>query len=118
MSDTTGTNKKHWSRAEIAEKMNEYKQGYQRTPSQRQMAKELGISRTTVQHWLKIGHPVVVCDGHEPGSDVVIHLCPLCERHRGARAVLSAVAVQVAAHPLPAFILVRVDKLGGQRIPP
>ncbi len=59
MSDTTGTNKKHWSRAEIAEKMNEYKQGYQRTPSQRQMAKELGISRTTVQHWLKREEDIV-----------------------------------------------------------
>jgi hypothetical protein len=53
LSDTIGTNKKHWSRAEIAEKMNEYKQGYRRTPSQRQMAKVLDISRTTVQHWLK-----------------------------------------------------------------
>ena len=53
MSDTTETNKKHWSRAEIAEKMNKYKQGYQRTPSQRQMAQELGVPRTTIQHWLK-----------------------------------------------------------------
>lgn len=53
MSDTTGTNKTHWSRAETAEKVNKYEHGYQHTPSQRQLAKELGVPRTTLQHWLK-----------------------------------------------------------------
>jgi transcriptional regulator with PAS, ATPase and Fis domain len=33
--------------------MSKFKQGYRHTPSQRQLAKELGIPRTTLQHWLK-----------------------------------------------------------------
>ncbi len=78
MSDTTGTNKKHWSRAEISEKMNRYKQGYQRTPSQRQMAKELDISRTTIQHWLKreediVADPTMVTFLESPVGVVFLH---------------------------------------------
>jgi hypothetical protein len=52
LSNTTGTNKKHWSRAEIAEKVDEYEQN-QRPFSQRQLAKELRVPRTTLQHWLE-----------------------------------------------------------------
>ena len=78
MSDIAGTNKEQWSRAEIAEKMNEYKQGYQRTPSQRQMAKELGIPRTTVQHWLKreeniVADPTMVTFLESPVGVVFLH---------------------------------------------
>jgi len=47
------TEKKRWSRAEIAEKVDEFEQAYQRTPSQRRLAEELEIPRTTLQHWLK-----------------------------------------------------------------
>ena len=53
MPETKGTEKKRWSRAEIAEKIDEFEQAYQHTSSQRQLAKELEIPRTTLQHWLK-----------------------------------------------------------------
>lgn len=53
MSDFTETSKKRWSRAEIAERIREFEQAYQRTPSQRQLAKEMEIPRTTLQYWLK-----------------------------------------------------------------
>ncbi len=42
-----------WSRETIAEKLAEYEQADQRTSSQRQLAQELGIPRTTLQHWLE-----------------------------------------------------------------
>jgi hypothetical protein len=51
--EVEGTEKKRWSRADIAEKMDQFEQAYQRTPSQRQLAKELEIPRSTLQHWLK-----------------------------------------------------------------
>jgi hypothetical protein len=44
--------KKRWTREEIATRLDEYEQGYRRTPSQRQLAEELGVPRTTLQHWL------------------------------------------------------------------
>ena len=45
--------KKRWTREEIATRLDEYEQGYRRTPSQRQLAKELEVPRSTLQHWLK-----------------------------------------------------------------
>lgn len=36
----------------MAEKMTEYDQKYLQTPSQRQLAEQLGVPRTTLQHWL------------------------------------------------------------------
>ncbi len=45
--------KKRWGRTEIAAKLTEYEQSYPEKPSQRQLAEELGIPRTTLQHWLK-----------------------------------------------------------------
>jgi hypothetical protein len=45
--------KKQWSREEVAEKMDAYEKAYQRTPSQRQVAEELKIPRSTLRHWLE-----------------------------------------------------------------
>ena len=45
--------KRQWSREEVAEKMEAYEEAYQRTPSQRQVAEELKIPRSTLQHWLE-----------------------------------------------------------------
>jgi len=49
----TAIDRKQWSRTEIAEKLDEFEQGYARLPSQRQWAEELGIPRSTLQHWLE-----------------------------------------------------------------
>ena len=78
MSSATGANKEHWSRAEIAEKMNDFKQGYQHTPSQRQLAKDLAIPRTTLQHWLKReesidADPAIVTFFESPVGVVFLH---------------------------------------------
>jgi len=43
---------RQWSRQDVAEKMAEYDQDYLQTPSQRQLAEQLGVPRTTLQHWL------------------------------------------------------------------
>ena len=45
----------HWSRQEIAEKLAELEAQVRLKPetSQRQLAEELGIPRTTLQHWIK-----------------------------------------------------------------
>lgn len=53
MPEVAETKKKQWAREEIAKKMEAFEQAYQRTPSQRQLAQELGIPRSTLQHWLK-----------------------------------------------------------------
>ena len=45
--------KRQWSREEVAEKMDAYEEAYQRTPSQRQVAEELKIPRSTLQHWIE-----------------------------------------------------------------
>jgi hypothetical protein len=50
--EVKATKKKRWAREETATKLDEYEQGYRRTPSQRQLAEELGVPRTTLQHWL------------------------------------------------------------------
>jgi len=47
------TKKKQWPREEVAEKMDAYAEVYQQIPSQRQVAEELKVPRSTVQHWLK-----------------------------------------------------------------
>ena len=45
----------HWSRQEVAEKFSELEAQVRINPdtSQRQLAEELGIPRTTLQHWIK-----------------------------------------------------------------
>lgn len=43
----------HWSRQEQAEKLAAYAQAYAQTPNQRQIAADLAIPRSTLQHWLK-----------------------------------------------------------------
>ena len=75
---STETSKKHWSRAEIAEKIKEFEQAYQRTPSQRQLAEELEIPRTTLQYWLKRkdaidADPEVVAFFESPAGVAFLH---------------------------------------------
>ena len=45
----------HWSRQEVAEKFSELEAQVRINPdtSQRQLAEELGIPRTTLQYWIK-----------------------------------------------------------------
>ncbi len=43
---------RQWSRQDVAEKMAEYEQAYLQTPSQRHLAEQLGVPRSTLQHWL------------------------------------------------------------------
>lgn len=52
MQQEVATKKKRWTREETATRLDEYEQGYRRTPSQRQLAEELGVPRATLQHWL------------------------------------------------------------------
>jgi len=52
VTEITASTKKQWSREAIAEKLDAFEQGYQRIPSQRQWAEDLGIPRSTLQHWL------------------------------------------------------------------
>ena len=53
MTEVTASARKQWSRAEIAEKLDAFEQGDVRLPSQRQWAEDLGIPRSTLQHWLE-----------------------------------------------------------------
>ncbi len=53
MPATAEPKKKQWSREEVAEKMEAYAEAYQQMPSQRQVAEELKVPRSTLQHWLK-----------------------------------------------------------------
>ena len=53
MPEIAETRKKQWPREEVAEKMEAYAEAYQQIPSQRQVAEELKVPRSTVQHWLK-----------------------------------------------------------------
>jgi hypothetical protein len=52
MPERPDTSAKRWSREEIAEKMTAFEPASQYTPSQRQLAAELGIPRSTLQYWL------------------------------------------------------------------
>jgi len=47
---------RQWGRQEIAEKMAEYERDYPHTLSQRQLAEQLDIPRSTLQHWLARKH--------------------------------------------------------------
>jgi DNA-directed RNA polymerase specialized sigma subunit len=47
------TEKKRRSREEIAERIEAFEKAHQHNPSERQLAEELGIPRSTLQHWLK-----------------------------------------------------------------
>jgi len=53
VTEATANGNKPWPRKEIAEKLDAFVQGYPRIPSQRQWAEELGIPRSTLQHWLQ-----------------------------------------------------------------
>jgi len=53
MSAGKESEKKRWSRDEIAAKMEAFEQEYEGYPSQRHWAEELEIPRTTLQHWLE-----------------------------------------------------------------
>ena len=48
-----GNSKKHWSREEVAGKIIDFEQAAKHFASQRQLAEELEIPRSTLQHWLK-----------------------------------------------------------------
>jgi hypothetical protein len=55
VTEATAIDRKQWSRkdAKRAEKLDQFEQGYVRIPSQRQWAEDLGIPRSTLQHWLQ-----------------------------------------------------------------
>lgn len=73
-----GRRKKRWGRTEIATKLAEFEQGYPEKPSQRQLASELGIPRTTLQHWLKRkgsidADPEVIAFFESPAGAAFLH---------------------------------------------
>ena len=51
MQGSDGNGRKCWSREEVAKKLEEVEES-QRAHSQRQMAEELGVPRSTLQYWL------------------------------------------------------------------
>ena len=59
MTEITASARTQWSREEIAEKLDEFEQGYEQSPSQRQWAETLGIPRSALpsfdcaQDWLE-----------------------------------------------------------------
>ena len=53
MNETSASARKHWSREEIAQKLDQFEQGYRQFPSQRQWAEDVGVPRSTLQHWLE-----------------------------------------------------------------
>jgi hypothetical protein len=53
MSESPETTAKRWSREERVEKTTAFEQAYPQTPSQRQLAIDLGVPRSTLQHWLE-----------------------------------------------------------------
>jgi hypothetical protein len=53
VTEAIASDRKQWSRQEIAAKLGEFEQGYARVPSQRQWAEDLGIPRSTLQYWLQ-----------------------------------------------------------------
>jgi len=70
--------KKRWSRAEIAAKMEAFEQAYEGYPSQRHWAEELEVPRTTLQHWLERkasidADPVVVAFFESPAGVAFLH---------------------------------------------
>ena len=78
MPEVKGTEKKRWNRVDIAEKMDQFEQAHQRTPSQRQLAEELDIPRSTLQHWLRRkaaidADPEVVAFFESPAGVAFLH---------------------------------------------
>jgi hypothetical protein len=76
--EVEATKKKRWAREETATRLDEYEQGCHRTPSQRQLAEELGIPRSTLQHWLNRKNridadPDVVAFLESPAGVVFLH---------------------------------------------
>lgn len=72
------TKKKRWTREEAATRLDEYEQKCHRTPSQRQLAEELGVPRTTLQHWLERkstidADPEVVAFFESPAGTAFLH---------------------------------------------
>jgi hypothetical protein len=70
--------KRQWSRQDIAEKMAEYDRDYPHTPSQRQLAEQLDIPRSTLQHWLArkkdiAADPELVAFFESPAGVVFLH---------------------------------------------
>ena len=47
------TKTKRWSREEVARKIIEFEEGVKNLSSQRQLAEELEIPRSTLQYWLE-----------------------------------------------------------------
>ncbi len=69
--------RKQWSRKEIAEKIDKHEQA-PATASQRQLAEELGIPRSTLQHWLERkgaidAAPEVIAFFEPPAGVAVLH---------------------------------------------
>ena len=66
------------SRQEIAQKLSEYEKAIQSCPSQRQIAEELEIPRSTLQHWLNRkdsidAAPEVVAFFESPAGTAFLH---------------------------------------------
>jgi hypothetical protein len=78
MQENKGTNKRCWSRKEVAEKTVEFEKEFRHTPSQRQVAEKLEIPRSTLQHWLKRkssidADPEVVAFFESPAGVAFLH---------------------------------------------
>jgi len=66
------------SRQEIAQKLSEYEKAIQSCPSQRQIAEEIDIPRSTIQHWLNRkdlidAAPEVVAFFESPAGTAFLH---------------------------------------------
>jgi hypothetical protein len=53
--EPTANSARRWTREQIAEQLARYQAEYRRLPSQRQLAEELDIPRSTLQYWLERG---------------------------------------------------------------
>ena len=78
MPEAAETSTRRWSRAAVAAKIAGFEHGYQRTPSQRQLAQKLQVPRTTLQHWLKRkqtldADPAVVAFFESPAGVAFLH---------------------------------------------
>ena len=73
-----GNRKKRWSREEVAKKLEGLEEKAQCSQSQRQMAEEAGVPRTTLQHWLSRrssidADPEVIVFFESPAGVVFLH---------------------------------------------
>lgn len=78
MQGSEGNRRKCWSREEVAKKLEEVEEGSQRVYSQRQMAEELGVPRSTLQYWLSRKNridadPEVIVFFESPAGVVFLH---------------------------------------------